>query len=367
MRPRSADNINATVDSGKESSFAVARRSAKAITEDINELQGDVETLAAQLGIDSTNMSSDYAEYGSFATEYSAMISSATEKDKLRLFELANRQTSPSSSPRKADNTNLYSAQDALLPESNHTSSSQLSDNSPSYGFRQFAKMENSYRGTSSINNVVAHVNKNCTNTIFQSNLIPSATTSSNNGLSQSFYNVNNSSLADSSTSADTISSLNYDASNFEKRNDQAIKPVDKQKGVFIDNHVNNRLFLSSAMNQHQMNDHRFLNLHIEPRAVDNTPFTRTHQYSSHVPDYTLHNMPSPNLSPGLNNNNSSFNHIAHHHHSFHNVHQLEQYINVMNSSSNNDSDYTQHIAEASNYMNQNENKSKKEDGTIVY
>ncbi|CAO3642040.1 unnamed protein product [Mucor hiemalis] len=383
MKPSSANNTNATGTVSKENSLAVARRSAKAITNDINELQGDVETLAAQLGIDSTNMSTDYVNYGSFSNEYSVMTSSATENDKLRLYELADRKTSPSNSPRKVNDVNPYPTQDVLLSESVHTSSARLGDNSASYAFGQFAKMENPYRGTSNVNNVGAHVNKNCTNTIFQSNLIPSVTTASNNGLSQSFYNVSNNTIADSSVSPNAISSLGYDANNFGKRNEPVNKPVDKQKGVYIDSHVNNRLFLSSVMNQHQMNDQKFLNLQVEQRAAvasspislhtstsngaNNVPFTRN-QYPSHAPDFTLHSMPPSNLSSEMNYNNNGFNDTGHHHHhSFHNVHQLEQYINVMNSSNNNDSAYTQHIAEASNYMNQNENKSKKEDGTIVY
>ncbi|KAJ8663521.1 hypothetical protein O0I10_000763 [Lichtheimia ornata] len=70
-----------------------ATRSVKAISDEIDDLQSTVESLANNLGIDpsllttSDLMNSPY--YSQFTTDYSNMISSATEIERNRLFELA--------------------------------------------------------------------------------------------------------------------------------------------------------------------------------------------------------------------------------------------------------------------------------------
>lgn len=70
-----------------------ATRSVKAISDEIDDLQSTVESLANNLGIDpsllttSDLMNSPY--YSQFTTDYSNMISSATEIERNQLFELA--------------------------------------------------------------------------------------------------------------------------------------------------------------------------------------------------------------------------------------------------------------------------------------
>lgn len=67
-----------------------AARSAQAITDDIDQLQVNVETLAAQLGIDPTQFTGDYwTDLGGFSENYNGMINSASRADKRRLFDLA--------------------------------------------------------------------------------------------------------------------------------------------------------------------------------------------------------------------------------------------------------------------------------------
>ncbi|KAL9550834.1 hypothetical protein MBANPS3_004541 [Mucor bainieri] len=67
-----------------------AARSAQAITNDIDQLQVNVETLAAQLGIDPTQFTGDYwSDLGGFSENYNGMINSASRADKRRLFDLA--------------------------------------------------------------------------------------------------------------------------------------------------------------------------------------------------------------------------------------------------------------------------------------
>ncbi|CAO0799248.1 unnamed protein product [Mucor circinelloides] len=67
-----------------------AARSAQAITNDIDQLQENVESLAAQLGIDPTQLSNDYwTDFGGFSESYNGMINSASRVDKRRLFDLA--------------------------------------------------------------------------------------------------------------------------------------------------------------------------------------------------------------------------------------------------------------------------------------
>ncbi|KAI7879398.1 hypothetical protein K492DRAFT_237925 [Lichtheimia hyalospora FSU 10163] len=70
-----------------------ATRSVKAISDEIDDLQSTVESLANNLGIDpsllttSDLMNSPY--YNQFTTDYSSMISSATDIERNQLFELA--------------------------------------------------------------------------------------------------------------------------------------------------------------------------------------------------------------------------------------------------------------------------------------
>ncbi|KAI8331795.1 hypothetical protein EDC96DRAFT_526870 [Choanephora cucurbitarum] len=64
-------------------------RSAEAITCDINELQENVELLAAQLGIDPLDLNAKSNEVEKFSDNHINMISSASQDDKRRLFKLA--------------------------------------------------------------------------------------------------------------------------------------------------------------------------------------------------------------------------------------------------------------------------------------
>ncbi|KAI9314959.1 hypothetical protein BX666DRAFT_1965098 [Dichotomocladium elegans] len=64
-----------------------ASRSAEAITQDIDELEADIEALAANIGIDTNRIGDGYLE--GFGSEYESMIMGASRSDKIRLYELA--------------------------------------------------------------------------------------------------------------------------------------------------------------------------------------------------------------------------------------------------------------------------------------
>lgn len=70
-----------------------AARSAEAISQDIDELQVDIENLAANIGIDPSLLTDlsfgDGNEIGDFTGDYQALIEGATRKEKIDLFELA--------------------------------------------------------------------------------------------------------------------------------------------------------------------------------------------------------------------------------------------------------------------------------------
>ncbi|CAO3609371.1 unnamed protein product [Mucor fragilis] len=67
-----------------------AARTAQDITNDIDQLQVNVETLAAQLGIDPTQFAGGYwTDFGSFSENCQGMINSASKTEKRRLFSLA--------------------------------------------------------------------------------------------------------------------------------------------------------------------------------------------------------------------------------------------------------------------------------------
>ncbi|KAI8078223.1 uncharacterized protein B0P05DRAFT_542987 [Gilbertella persicaria] len=93
----------------KSDKFApsVAARSAQAITSDIDELQENVELLAAQLGIDPSQFSEKFTDVKKFSDDHGNLISSASRDDKLRLFEMANEDNGNRSTSKHADNEHL--------------------------------------------------------------------------------------------------------------------------------------------------------------------------------------------------------------------------------------------------------------------
>lgn len=77
--------------------LSTASRSAEAISQDIDELQVDIEALAANLGIDPAELS----DIGSneavtdFTDDFSSMIAAATRQDKIQLYELSGGRFKP--------------------------------------------------------------------------------------------------------------------------------------------------------------------------------------------------------------------------------------------------------------------------------
>lgn len=70
-----------------------ATKSAESISQDIDDLQMDIEALASHIGIDPQNLEDPVfdgmQQLGDFVDDYGAMISSASRSDKIRLYELA--------------------------------------------------------------------------------------------------------------------------------------------------------------------------------------------------------------------------------------------------------------------------------------
>lgn len=104
----SSDFNNSTNTTANRRPAFTVTRYAEAITNDIDELQENVETLAAQLGIDPSQLpekvqDGNFGLQQQFTTSYSNMISSASKNDKMRLFELADDKvsgTTPNGSPQ---------------------------------------------------------------------------------------------------------------------------------------------------------------------------------------------------------------------------------------------------------------------------
>ncbi|CEP12288.1 hypothetical protein [Parasitella parasitica] len=101
-----------------------ASRSAQAITDDIDQLQENIEMLAVQLGIDPAQFGNESLDdFGFFSETYSDMISSASKTDKRRLFDLADgkkkmRQKQHSPQPtRPQDRTKATDPNDTLYSQ----------------------------------------------------------------------------------------------------------------------------------------------------------------------------------------------------------------------------------------------------------
>ncbi|CAO3585184.1 unnamed protein product [Absidia cylindrospora] len=74
---------------GLAESLHTATRSAEAISQDIDDLQISIESLAATMGLDASGAEGFDGYLDEFTDNYSNMISSATKNDKMQLFELA--------------------------------------------------------------------------------------------------------------------------------------------------------------------------------------------------------------------------------------------------------------------------------------
>lgn len=130
-------------------------RSAQAITDDIDQLQENVEILAAQLGIDPTQFSGEkFNDVGGFSKHYSNMIASASRTDKNRLFDLADgkkklrsKQHIPQQSPylfvsnnnQPCANRQLQSNQNQLNGDTSHADQT-TNNNDFSFFFRHLFK-----------------------------------------------------------------------------------------------------------------------------------------------------------------------------------------------------------------------------------
>lgn len=81
-------NIEAFTDT-----LNTASKSAESISQDIDDLQMDIEALASHIGIDPQHLQDPVfdgmEQLGDFVDDYGAMISSASRSDKIRLYELA--------------------------------------------------------------------------------------------------------------------------------------------------------------------------------------------------------------------------------------------------------------------------------------
>lgn len=81
-------NIEAFTDT-----LNTASKSAESISQDIDDLQMDIEALASHIGIDPQHLQdpvfNGMEQLGDFVDDYGAMISSASRSDKIRLYELA--------------------------------------------------------------------------------------------------------------------------------------------------------------------------------------------------------------------------------------------------------------------------------------
>jgi hypothetical protein len=75
--------------SGLAESLHTATRSAEAISQDIDDLQISIESLAATMGLDANGVEDFDGYLDEFTDNYSNMISLATRNDKMQLFELA--------------------------------------------------------------------------------------------------------------------------------------------------------------------------------------------------------------------------------------------------------------------------------------
>lgn len=153
-------------------------RSAQAISDDINQIQENVETLAAQLGIDSTQFSGEtFNGSKGFLEHYSNMIMSVSRTDKKRLFDLTDskkkvcsKQHIPQqlpyifvsdSNPSYA-NLQLQSNQNQFSDNASHVDQTTSDNNSPLF-FRHLCKSDNptfeeasshSINGTTTCNNM---------------------------------------------------------------------------------------------------------------------------------------------------------------------------------------------------------------------
>lgn len=182
---KNQSELNADLDKCKTNTC----RSAQAITKDINTLQNNVETLAAQLGINS-------GDIGLYSSSHSSMISSASQNDRLRLFKLADDDNNTTVSPSQMLSTHFGSSDDndatfnkntfqehkSTSTKTTASSSTSTEGNNPlSFFLCQFLKSVDSYhtdppfscvRGTTS-----THVN-DTKNVIYQSDFIPCDTNS---------------------------------------------------------------------------------------------------------------------------------------------------------------------------------------------
>ncbi|KAI7892381.1 uncharacterized protein EV154DRAFT_462673 [Mucor mucedo] len=186
LQQKNQSELNVDLDKCKTSTC----RSAQAITNDINILQDNVETLAAQLGINS-------GDIGLYSSSHSSMISSATQNDRLRLFKLADDDNNIAVSPPQMPSAHFTRSNDTDVTFQQNThqehkstntkttgsSSTSTEDSNPlSFFLCQFLKSVDSYhtdppfscvRGTAS-----THVN-DAKNAICQSDFIPCDTSSS--------------------------------------------------------------------------------------------------------------------------------------------------------------------------------------------
>lgn len=355
------------IDKGKmpyDPTGIISRSAAQFITHDIDELQGNVETLAAQLGIDSTQFPLDNKANNHLSTDnYSSMISNATENDKLRLFELATiSSTTTTSSHTRPKLQHQYHTTENIRVSAHYSSSSTSfpSPHSERYHdpnvFKQFLSSVNQYNNDNLEEPpTLQHVNKT---PIYQSNSIPSITSNT----------------------------ATKDANVKKEKEEHALTNVEAR-----------RLFLSSLLANQQLQEQKYANLQhqqqenanfVDTALAPNATFTQPPYIRSNHSFPTPHHhtgtpfsthyqpptMPSSTTTTTTNttttalpsNSSTNFNNNDLHN-SFNNVHQLEQHISLMNSTNNtnSDTDYSQQMVEASNFMNQNE--SKKEDRTIVY
>jgi hypothetical protein len=115
-------------------------RSANEITDDIDQLQVNVECLASQLGINPAQYSDrTFCDFDDFSENYSTMISSASRMDKFRLFALAGG-SSPEKQPANVNTSSQYEFMSDTAPyDLNNVVSNTIDDNyhSASSYFRQ--------------------------------------------------------------------------------------------------------------------------------------------------------------------------------------------------------------------------------------
>ncbi|CAO3636783.1 unnamed protein product [Cunninghamella echinulata] len=117
---------------GFSTSLNNATKSAEAISQDIDDLQTSIESLAATMGLDVDTNDTFDGYLSQFSDNYSDMISSATRNDRIQLFKLAGG----SHIPNKYDDSFPESSSSAMARSmgSSQPSSTDKSSNNRDYG-----------------------------------------------------------------------------------------------------------------------------------------------------------------------------------------------------------------------------------------